>query len=32
MKAIAVMILGVLGVAFAMTFLMTLFGVGPSGS
>ena len=31
MKAIAVMILGVLGVAFAMTFLMTLFGVGPSG-
>lgn len=32
MKAIAVMILGVLGVAFAMTFLLTLFGVSPGGS
>jgi len=32
MRAIGVMVIGVIGVAFAMTFLLTLFGAGPSGS
>jgi hypothetical protein len=27
-----VMVIGVIGVAFAMTFILTLFGAGPSGS
>ncbi|WP_375690744.1 YIP1 family protein [Pseudooceanicola sp. LIPI14-2-Ac024] len=30
-KAIGVMLMGVIGVAFAMTFLLTLFGLAPSG-
>ncbi|MGR3453359.1 Yip1 family protein [Pseudooceanicola sp.] len=32
MRAIGVMVIGVIGVAFAMTFILTLFGAGPSGS
>lgn len=32
MRGIGVMVLGIIGVAIAMTFLMTLAGVGPSGS